>query len=69
MEKRCEKIIARNAQQICTNMVRILEKENIQLIALLEQLRILYNSNTNKKGLINAFGAISKMLFGIMHSE
>ena len=27
MEKRCEKIIARNAQQICTNMVWILKKE------------------------------------------
>jgi len=37
-EKRCEKIIAGNAQQICANMMRILEKENIQLIASLEQL-------------------------------
>jgi len=36
--------------------MRILEKENIQLIASLEQLRI-YNSNINKRRLINARSA------------
>ena len=51
----------------------ILEKENIQLTASLEQLRILYNSNRNKRELIN-IGAISKTLFGTIdvddkHSE
>jgi len=56
-EKRYGKVIAKNAQQICANMMRILEKKNIQLIASLEQLKILYNSNTNKRGLINAIGA------------
>ena len=50
IEKRCERVIAGNAQQMCANMIRILEKENIQLTASLEQLRILYNSNTNKRG-------------------
>ena len=30
--KRCAKVIAENTQQIYANMVRILEKENIQLI-------------------------------------
>ena len=45
-KKRCEKVIAGNAR-ICANMKRILEKENIQFTASLEQLRIL--CNTNKK--------------------
>ncbi|KYN12072.1 hypothetical protein ALC57_15763, partial [Trachymyrmex cornetzi] len=68
-EKRCGQVIAGNSQETCANMMQILDKENSQLTASLAQLRTLYNANTNKRGLINAIGTISKTLFGTMDAE
>ncbi|KYN29314.1 hypothetical protein ALC57_01254, partial [Trachymyrmex cornetzi] len=62
-------VIAGNAQEICVNMMQILDKENSQLTASLAHMRTLYNANTNKRGLINAIGTISKTLFGTMDAE
>ena len=55
-EKQYEQIIAGNAQQLCANNADF-EKGNIQLITQLDQLSTLYNSNTNKRELMNAIGA------------
>lgn len=67
-EEQCEKMIG-NLQDTCTNLMRIIKKENDRLETLLSQMKILYKTPNLKRGLINAIGTISKTLFGTMDAE
>ncbi|KAL6252261.1 hypothetical protein P5V15_015232 [Pogonomyrmex californicus] len=49
--------------------MQIIQKDNAKLTQLLTRLRTIYYTRDSKRGPINAIGAISKTLFGIMDAE
>ncbi|KAL6268236.1 hypothetical protein P5V15_001350 [Pogonomyrmex californicus] len=63
----CGKIIG-NAQLVCRNIMRIIEKDNIKLTTLLTQVKTLYKTD-RRRGLLNAVGSVSKILFGTIDAE
>ncbi|KAL6265776.1 hypothetical protein P5V15_002588 [Pogonomyrmex californicus] len=66
--ERCKNIIG-PVQFTCKNIMQIIQKDNAKLTQLLTRLRTTYYTRDGKRGLINAIGAISKTLFGIMDVE
>jgi len=68
MEDHCQTLIG-NVQQTCMNILQIIHKDHAKLTLLLTQLRALYKTPNNKRGLIDAIGTISKTLFGTMDAD
>ncbi|KAL6257845.1 hypothetical protein P5V15_011440 [Pogonomyrmex californicus] len=64
----CGKIIG-NAQLVCRNIMRIIDKENTKLITLLTQVETLYKMIDKRRGLLDAVGSVSKILFGTMDAD
>lgn len=56
-EKQYEEVIAGNAQQLCANNADFEKGKYSTYYIQLDQLSTLYNSNTNKRELMNAIGA------------
>jgi len=65
MEDHCKNLIG-NIHQTCTNILQIIHKDNAKLARLLTHLRAVYKTPSNKRGLIDAIGTVSKTLFGTM---
>ncbi|KAL6256686.1 hypothetical protein P5V15_012805 [Pogonomyrmex californicus] len=49
--------------------MRIIEKENTKLITLLTQVETLYKTTDKRRGLLDAVGSVSKILFGTMDAD
>jgi len=67
-EERCVKLTG-NIQQTCQNIMRILHKDEAKLTLQLTHLRALYRNPSDRRGLFNAIGMISKTLFGTMDAD
>jgi len=68
MEDHCNTLIG-NVQQTCSNVLQMINKDNAKLALLLTHLRALCKTPNNKRGLIDAIGTVSKMLFGTMDAD
>ncbi|KAL6254701.1 hypothetical protein P5V15_014009 [Pogonomyrmex californicus] len=64
----CRKVIG-NAQLGCRNIMRIIERKNTKLITLLTQVETLYKTTDKRRGLLDAVGSVSKILFGTMDAD
>ncbi|XP_025075738.1 uncharacterized protein LOC112553060 [Pogonomyrmex barbatus] len=65
----CRKVIG-NAQLGCRNIMRIIERKNTKLITLLTQVETLYKTtDKRRRGLLDAVGSVSKILFGTMDAD
>ncbi|KAL6266162.1 hypothetical protein P5V15_003022 [Pogonomyrmex californicus] len=49
--------------------MRIIERKNTKLITLLTQVETLYKTTDKRRGLLNAVGSVSKILFGTMDAD
>ncbi|KAL6255626.1 hypothetical protein P5V15_012874 [Pogonomyrmex californicus] len=67
-EIQCRKVIG-NAQLGCRNIMRIIERKNTKLITLLTQVETLYKTTDKRRGLLDAVGSVSKILFGTMDAD
>jgi len=67
-EERCERLTG-DTRQTCQNIMRIIHKDEAKLTLQLTHLRTLYRIPSDRRGLINAIGMISKTLFGTMDAD
>jgi len=67
-EELCKRLTG-NIQQTCQNIMRIIQKDEAKLTLQLTHLRALYKNSSDRRGLINAIGMISKTLFGTMDAD
>jgi len=67
-EELCKKPTG-NTPQTCQNVMRIIQKDEAKLTLQLTHLRALYKNPSDRRGLINAVGMISKTLFGTMDAD